>query len=364
MNSVMLDEYGIADTPEPEASTAEASTLILPPWTDASEFCATPCEPPPQIIGGIAHQGCKLVFGGPSKACKSWVMLDLSLSVASGAPWLGFSTTQAPVVFVNFELPVFAIHHRLCVIAAAKGVTIPANGQLVVWNLRGHAAPYDILLPALTTKIKERNFGLVVLDPSYKLLGQADENSARDTAQLLNSIERLAVETGATTAFTSHFAKGNASGKESIDRISGSGVFARDPDSILTATALETPDAYAIEPILRTLPPHPPFAVRWEYPLMRVAEDLDPSKLKRAPGGRQPGHDPLDLLEAIKDTTAENPVSISKWASAAGIIRSTLQGYMNGMRVKGWINTVGDGNTARQYITQKGQEALKERGNA
>ncbi len=269
---------------QPEPAATEPMRLTLPPWTNAAEFCAAPCPPPPEIIGGILHQGCKLVFGGPSKARKSWVLLDLALSVATGSRWLGFTTTVAPVVFVNFELPEFAMHHRLSAIAEAKGLAIPAAGQLVIWNLRGHAAPYYVLLPALTAQIKERSFGLVILDPSYKLLGQADENSARDTAQVLNSIERLAVESSAAVAFSAHFAKGHAGAKESIDRISGSGVFARDPDSILTASALETPDAYAIEPILRTVPPHPPFAVRWEYPLMHVAEDLDPAALKKPQG--------------------------------------------------------------------------------
>jgi len=37
----------------------------------------------------------------------------------------------------------------------------------------------------------------------------------------------------AASVFGAHFSKGNQAGKESIDRISGSGVFARDPDTIL-----------------------------------------------------------------------------------------------------------------------------------
>ena len=325
---------------EDEQTAVETSPLILPPWTDAAEFCAAPCPPPPEIIRGILHQGSKMVYGGPSKARKSWVLLDQGFSVATGSSWLGFTTTAAPVVFVNFELPEFAIHHRLNVIATAKGVAIPTDGQFVIWNLRGHAAPFDTLLPALTARIKERRFGLVILDPSYKLLGQADENSARDMAQVLNAIERLAVETGAAVAFSAHFAKGNAAGKESIDRISGSGVFARDPDSILTASALETPDAYAIEPILRNLPPHPPFAVRWEYPLMRVAEDLDPAALKK-PQGRAAKLKPKpdDVIALFRDrpdkpraglmTSVELRAAFRAqgWEdSAAPAMRDTLEG--------------------------------------
>ena len=40
--------------------------------------------PPPQIIEGVLHQGCKMILGGTSKSNKSWCLLDLAVSVASG----------------------------------------------------------------------------------------------------------------------------------------------------------------------------------------------------------------------------------------------------------------------------------------
>jgi RecA-family ATPase len=58
----------------------------------------------------------------------------------------------------------------------------------------------------------------VIVDPTHKLLGTADENSATHIAVLLAAMESLAVTTGAAVAMASHFAKGNASAKESIDR--------------------------------------------------------------------------------------------------------------------------------------------------
>jgi RecA-family ATPase len=32
----------------------------------------------------ILHQGCKMILGGTSKSSKSWCLLDLGVSVASG----------------------------------------------------------------------------------------------------------------------------------------------------------------------------------------------------------------------------------------------------------------------------------------
>ena len=138
----------------------------------------------------------------------------------------------------------------------------------------------------------------MIVDPTYKLLGTADENSATDIAALLAAMETLAVTTGAAVAMASHFAKGNASAKESIDRINGSGVFARDPDSLITFTKHEEEGAFAVEMVLRNLPPVEPFVVRWDWPLFQREDDLDPSKLKQA-AGRPARHRPEDLLECL-----------------------------------------------------------------
>jgi predicted transcriptional regulator len=94
---------------------------------------------------------------------------------------------------------------------------------------------------------------------------------------------------------------------------------------------------------------------------MELRPDLSPDQMKMLRGGRNRKYDPLDLLEVIKKTTAKRPISISAWALAAGIPRPTLVTYLSGMRSKGWIATVGEGNTARQHITKQGREILKER---
>jgi AAA domain len=278
----------------------------LPPWTDAAAFCATEIQTPPEIVNGILHKGLKMVVGGSSKARKSWLFLDLAIAVSSGACWLGkFDTTITKVLYVNFELPAWAIQKRLCEIAKARGILI-APDTLTIWNLRGYAAPYHQLLPLIIERANGQGFGLIILDPSYKLLGDADENSTSDIAKLLNEIEKVTVQTDAAVAFSAHFAKGNASQKEAIDRISGSGVFARDPDSILVLTAHESEDAYAVEAILRTLPPQPTFCVRWGYPVFQVAEDLDPAALKQARRSSRPTPTSDQMLALFK-MDVENP---------------------------------------------------------
>jgi len=264
--------------PEPEPPTD-----TLPPIVDGVEFLTTDIALPRELVYGVLHQGSKMVLGGGSKTYKTWLLLDLAVSVATGVPWLSFKTALGRVLILNLEIQAAFFQQRLLAIAKAKGVTL-AKGQIDVWNLRGHAASFKEIIPKIIRRVMESKYDLIIIDPIYKLYGEMDENSAGAVAMLQNSLERLAVETGAAVVFGAHYSKGNQAGKEAIDRISGSGVFARDPDSILNFTRHEEQDAFTVEATLRNLPPIKPFCARWQYPLMQRDDSLDPIKLKGAKG--------------------------------------------------------------------------------
>jgi hypothetical protein len=200
------------------------------------------------------------------------------------------------VLYVNLELGEAFFAERIKTVVAAKNVDLP--GALDLWNLRGHAADFDQLFPKIVERAGQQ-YSLIVLDPTYKLLGRRDENRAGDIASLLNGFERLAVDTRAAVAFGAHFSKGNQASRESIDRIGGSGVFARDPDAILTMTRHEKDGAFTVEPILRNHPPITPFVVDWDFPLMKRDETLDPTKLRQAKAGRQAKYKVQDLVDQV-----------------------------------------------------------------
>lgn len=330
----------------------------LPAIVDAAAFMAEPQDMPPELVAGVLHKGSKLALGGSSKAFKTWTLLDLAYSVALGVPWLGFPTAQGKVLFVNFEIQPQAWQRRIAALARAKKIELKP-GAICLWNLRGFAADFRQLIPRIIERARREGFSLIVLDPIYKLYGGTDENAAGDVAALLNSLERLAVETGAAVAYGCHFAKGNASQKETIDRISGSGVFARDPDSLLIFTKHEAEDAFAVEPILRNFPPVEPFVVRWQFPLMQRDADLDPAALKQR-AGRKKVHDPVKLLAAIANNDEHNPISISRWAELTKIPRTSLCEHLTEMRRKNWIKTIGEGSKAKQAIANAGKVFLNE----
>jgi glucan-binding YG repeat protein len=43
---------------------------------------------PEENIKGLLHKGSKMVIGGPSKSRKTWLLIDLALSIAAGKKWL------------------------------------------------------------------------------------------------------------------------------------------------------------------------------------------------------------------------------------------------------------------------------------
>ena len=237
---------------------------------------------PPQLVDGVLHQGAKMVLGGPSKARKSWSLIDLMLSVSTGTPWWGFPTRRGRALYLNFELPPFALQYRITRIAAAKEISDFTGFD--IWNLRGHATDFSALIPKILGRIRDTGYSLILIDPIYKGLGSRNENDAGDIASLLNEVEQLALKSGAAAVFGAHFSKGNQAGKESIDRIGGSGVFARDPDVILTMTPHEEDDAHVIDLTLRALPPVKPFVVRWCESIFIADRNADPAALK-APQG-------------------------------------------------------------------------------
>jgi RecA-family ATPase len=261
----------------------------LPRILPGHEFMAVPEAEPPQLVRDILHQGAKMVLGGPSKARKSWSLIDLMLAVSTGTPWWGFPTKRGRALYLNFELQSFAIQHRLRVIAAAKGLDDFTGFDL--WNLRGHATDFSQLIPKILGRIRDTGYALILIDPIYKGLGSRNENDAGDIASLLNEVEQLAAKSGAAVVFGAHFSKGNQAGKDSIDRIGGSGVFARDPDVILTMTPHQDEDAHVIDLTLRALPPVKPFVVRWGGAIFEADHEADPEQLRdaQAPAKKKEG---------------------------------------------------------------------------
>ena len=263
----------------------------LPELDDMSQIIGDNLpKPPDELVKGILHQGSKMIIGGVSKGRKTWSLIDLGVSVATGSDWWGCPTIKGKVCYINFEIqrPFFA--KRFQEVCRKKGVTVEP-GMFKCWTLRGFSEGIEKMAADLLKMLIQDNYVLIIFDPIYKALGDRDENKAGDVASMLNELEAISVKTGSAIAFGAHYSKGNQAGKDAMDRIGGSGVFARDPDSILTMTTHEQEESYTVDCSLRNFPPQPPFVVQWEWPLFTRddtanAEDIKQPKKTNAKDGK------------------------------------------------------------------------------
>lgn len=100
----------------------------------------------------------------------------------------------------------------------------------------------DKLAPKLIRRAQKQGYIAVIIDPIYKVI-TGDENSAEQMAHFTNQFDKVASELGASVIYCHHHSKGSQGSKKSMDRASGSGVFARDPDALIDLVELElTPE--------------------------------------------------------------------------------------------------------------------------
>lgn len=302
--------------PEAQDALKRIATMqkvgVLPDLDDMTDLTGDNMpQPPPELVAGILHKGSKLIIGGTSKGRKTFSLMDLAISVATGTPWWGFPTSKGKVCYINFEIqrPFFAKRFEdICKVKAVK----VEKGMFHCWTLRGYVDGIEKMAAEITKILMQEDYALIIFDPIYKALGDRDENKAGDVASMLNELEAIAVKTGAAIAFGAHYSKGNQAAKDAMDRIGGSGVFARDPDAILTMTPHEEEEAFTVDCTLRNFAPQAPFVVRWDWPLFTRDEALNPEALKkpkqvgktRAEDGQFQTKYKVDhILDCLKETT-------------------------------------------------------------
>jgi hypothetical protein len=131
------------------------------------------------------------ILGGEPKCCKSFLALDIALSVASGAPCLRrYPVRRAgPVVYFPAEDSLAIVRQRLDGLAAAANLALTDLPLHVITavTLRLDLPPDRLRLEETLRSIKPV---LLVLDPFIRL-HQRDENDASHMAPLLGFLRQL-----------------------------------------------------------------------------------------------------------------------------------------------------------------------------
>jgi RecA-family ATPase len=280
--------------PKDWATYVHQSKVHLPEIIAGERLRSEVLPLPDDIISGLIAHGEKGELCGGTKSYKTWTLIDQALAVATGSEWWGLKTASANVIYLNLEIPRAFFETRLREIAGLRAIAIPDNFS--VWHLRGinlaNPDRWDEFIDQLADYCAGLERPYLVTDPVYKLLAGRNENAAGDVERLLWQIEEMLQSCGGTNFFGHHFAKGDSTVKVAIDRMAGSGVFARDPDSVFVMTPHAKTGCFVIEPILRNHQPLEPFVVEWRKPIFVRDDSLDPGTLAKGGTRAKPGPKP------------------------------------------------------------------------
>jgi len=205
---------------------------------------------PKVVVDKLLCKSWIALLAGASKSNKSWLSLQLALAVSNGWPWLGFHSKAGRVLYVDHELSQHSLQNRLGKLYKAHGINEPSKSPIhgpeflimraVARN--GKETQIELILRILkeTHGKFHGRYDLIILDPLYMFLEGRNENSATEMVEVFDSIRDLQRATGAAILINAHFRKGVRDFRSSstTDHISGSGVFTRYPDVVLTLSRL------------------------------------------------------------------------------------------------------------------------------
>ncbi len=331
----------------------EGANDELPSLTNLADELKSPPKLPEELIEGVLRCGHKMLISGSSKAGKSFLLIELAVALSEGATWLGFKCKKSKVLYVNLEIDPASCINRFSEIYKALKIPPKNSKDISIWNLRGHAVPLDKLVPKLLRRINNLHYDAVIIDPIYKVI-TGDENNASEMGAFCNQFDKICNETGCATIYCHHHSKGAQGYKKAMDRASGSGVFARDPDAQLDMIQLEadsdflnsyadnTSDtAWRLECSLREFANFKPKNFWFRYPihvldnkgnLEKLYSEGDPkNNLKKSGKRSQTSDDRKEEFDKAFDVCSEDGITANATAIAEylGIKDRTVRDRVN-----------------------------------
>lgn len=162
-------------------------------------------EPPNWLIDGMLVENGFSAFYAPSETFKSFIALDIALSISTGQDWRGKPTVAGPVVYMigegvaGWPGRVFTwLKHRGNG-ADAQFWTIPTSIALT------EAGDAEALLAAVQSACERP--AMIIIDTLARNFGGGDENSTQDMNLFVTACDRIREATGAHVMLIHHTGK-------------------------------------------------------------------------------------------------------------------------------------------------------------
>lgn len=149
----------------------------------AEDFKRLPLASAPFYIEGWLPKPGKMIVYGRGKVGKSFLALQLARCIGSGEPFLGIGTSQGRVLYLQFEIGMAILQHRLWNTGKAYPDVFVGTSFAMKLDTRGG-------LDQLTRAVGVVHPNVVILDPFYKMF-QGEENQSHDVQIVFDNLDTI-----------------------------------------------------------------------------------------------------------------------------------------------------------------------------
>jgi archaellum biogenesis ATPase FlaH len=160
-----------------------------------------------------------VILGGEGGSCKSWLAMDMALSIANGEDFLDkFYTEQATVLYLDEENGDVDIPNRFSQLIKGQNREIPENLHIKIFSGMQLDTPQGI--EHLSELIKKSGAEIIILDSLIRFMA-GDENKSIDAKKVFDGLKKMFNRFGNICFVIMHHTVKNGNG--GINSIRGSG---------------------------------------------------------------------------------------------------------------------------------------------
>lgn len=286
-------------------------------WTDDIASIRGMSDQP--LIEGLLREREVATVVGAAKTRKTWFALAMALSVAAGEDFIGRTTNQAKVLYLDYELKPSTFRKRMCLLSREK------PEAFFYQCLRG--APRLPTAHEIAGLVEREEIRLVVVDSLYRTGWLSEENNNDTTSRELSALQALTERTGCSLLCVDHTAKGGGKDRSAVDASRGASSKSGFFDAIFVLRATDQGEdragTYAIlDPVLRDWPQID------ELPLISFfwSDGHAEVELSRTVPKGGVNVDAAKILEFIESATG--PVKLAEVTAAVGLPKETIRTRM------------------------------------
>lgn len=332
-----IDDPTAAEFKILEAMKPNPNRFVLHLHTVDSLRSVPPLEP---LVAGLIDLGTLAVLHGAPKTYKTFLALDLALSVAAGNWWQGRAVTRRNVVYVAAEgqagfvdrVDSWLTHNHSHNADGIRVETVPVN----LFD--------DLEVGLFADAVAALNPGLIVFDTLARCATGADENSSRDMGRVVTHIDWLREQLGACVLAVHHDNRSgtNMRGSSALDGALDTSISVVRDDNYVTAK-LE-------------MAKHHSDGASWRFSPKPVGASV---VLDRPQSGHGLSPAQYEMVEALGLAGAVAPVSTSVWMKACdGVSDRSFFRLKPDLVAQNLVAVVRSGRTDYCQLTANGKATL------